>query len=223
MLPDQMAKNQERQIQAIRERMRRHCSAPGVWTEESLSGHQTLVAAQLVPRSRTRQECKMRLLKAGQSCLAVTQDASSDWKQDTLPSVAHNQSWRGPPIETAKLRKTQTTELQEEAEEGAVEEVVVDADVGGAVEAVVTQPDLLAKAILRLLDNEKRHADQIVGKGELEKWPELASLVSVLEGYDCISSTRKGNATSTHIAMRHRQPTARYTVIMSYDSITRKQ
>lgn len=91
-------------------------------------------------------------------------------------------------------------ELQEEVGEEDVEEVVVGEDVVGAVEVVVILPDLLAKATLRLLDNGKRRADRTVEKEEPEKWPELASLVSVLEGYDYISSMRKGNATATYVA-----------------------
>jgi len=177
MLPDQMARNQEKQISETRERTRKLCSARGVWIEECLNDLQMFVAAPLVLRSKAKLACRTRLSKAGQSCSAVIRDASRDWKQDSLLSVARNQSWRGLPTEIAKPRKTRTTELVEEAAEEAVEEAVADADVAEAAEVAVTQLDLLARAILRLLDNEKKHVDPIAGREELERWLERASLV----------------------------------------------
>jgi hypothetical protein len=177
MLPDRMARNQETQILETKERTRRHCSALGVWIEESSNVRQTSVAVPLVLPSRAGLACKTRPSRAGQSCLAVIRDASSDWKQDSLLSVVRNQDWRELPTETARLQKTRTTGLMEEVDEEAVEEVVADADVVEAGEVVVIQLGLLARVILRLLDNEKRHVAPTAGKEGPERWLELASLV----------------------------------------------
>jgi hypothetical protein len=120
----------------------------------------------------------MKPSKAGQSCSVVIRDASSDWKQDILLSAVRNQSWRGLRTETAKLRKTRTMEVVDEAaEEAVVEGVVVDADVAEEGEVVVILLDLLVRVKLRLPDNEKKLVDPIAGMEELERWLELVSLV----------------------------------------------
>jgi hypothetical protein len=110
----------------------------------------------------------------------VIRDALSEWKQDILLSAVRSQNWRGLRTETAKLRKTRTTEVVDEAaEEAAVEGVVVDVDVdvAEAAEVVVILLDLLARVRLRLLDNGKKLVDLIAGMEGLERWLELVSLV----------------------------------------------
>lgn len=142
-----------------------------------MNDHQTFVAAPLVLHARLALESSTRPSKAGQSCSAVTPDASSDWKQDILLSVARNQSWKGLHTETAKPRKIRTMEVVIGAEEEAVEGAVVDEDVAEAAEEAAIPLGLLVRVKPRLLDNEKRHVGPIAGKEELGRWLELASPV----------------------------------------------
>ena len=199
MLPDQMAKIRETRIQGTKARMKKHCSVLGEWTEECSSAHRMSAAALHVQPSRTKLECKTRLSKAGQSCLAAIQDVSNDWRQDTRPSAARNQNWKGPRIETVKPQKTRTTGLVEEAEEEVVEEAEEDVVVVEVAEVAVTLLVHLVRATPRLLGSEKKHGDRTEGKEEPGRWPELVFLdksredliVRVFRERQCYSGSRK--------------------------------